>query len=112
VFFCPKQHLHCVPAQVSHAIKQEIASSGPSTAFDEHSLRSGRPPRNDRKLLKQKLSSRTETRAKLTRYHSDSTHSLFKAWAQHSLDDGHHPVPVTENNSGLLTFSFQLAAPR
>ena len=35
----------------------------------------------------------------LTRYHSDSYHI-----DRHSLDDDHHPVPITKNNFGLLTF--------
>lgn len=39
----------------------------------------------------------------LTRYHSDSTQSPFTARTQHSMDDQHHPVLVTKNNSGLLT---------
>jgi len=42
----------------------------------------------------------TETRAKLTWYHSDSPYKL-----EHSLDDQHHPVLLTKNNSGSLTFT-------
>ena len=34
----------------------------------------------------------------LTRYHSD-----FPRQAGHSLDDGHHPVHITEDNFGSLT---------
>jgi hypothetical protein len=50
----------------------------------------------------EKLSSRTETRAKLTRYHSDFPNSPIKGRG-HFVDDGYHPVLITKNNSGLLT---------
>ena len=36
----------------------------------------------------------------LTRYHSDSP-----PMAGRSLDDNHHPVLITVNNIGLLTFT-------